>query len=387
MELTKLPREYIISTFGAFLLLLTFIFLQYTPIYNTMLVISGLIIVVPPLLKAYVEYQRVKRIEAEFPDFLRETAESVRSGMTLPKAVSAAAKTSYGPIKKELERVAAQISWGVPFDVAMQRFAKRCNSTIIKQAVTIICEANKAGGKIVDILETVAENISKLKSIQSERETKMRSFTISIYVIFFLFLGIILVLSREFLPAIPQMSAISQILGTGTPSKLSVDDYVTMFFHLSVIQGFFAGIIAGMMGGGRFASGLKHSVILVIISVVAFQVFVGNQDIREVIADLIGKIPPQASGMESPEVYGYLRTDISTGQIVYLVKKAVQEKGYGWFDLTEDRIIFVAEKCNACARGDIEVTSSSIKVNKPARVKFKIINTGEKYIIKISDEE
>jgi len=41
-------------------------------------------------------------------------------------------------------------------------------------------------------------------------------------------------------------------------------------FHLSLIEGFFAGLIAGKMGEGSMGAGLKHSLILIVIGFLAF---------------------------------------------------------------------------------------------------------------------
>ena len=43
-----------------------------------------------------------------------------------------------------------------------------------------------------------------------------------------------------------------------------------LFFHALVIQGFFAGIVAGKMGEGKVVAGLKHSVFFIVVAVIAY---------------------------------------------------------------------------------------------------------------------
>ena len=48
--------------------------------------------------------------------------------------------------------------------------------------------------------------------------------------------------------------------------------YTLLFFHVSIVQGLFSGLIAGQLGEGRVADGLKHATVLVFITYVVFQV-------------------------------------------------------------------------------------------------------------------
>jgi flagellar protein FlaJ len=43
-----------------------------------------------------------------------------------------------------------------------------------------------------------------------------------------------------------------------------------ILFHTAIIQGFFGGLVAGKMGEGAIGNGLKHSLILIAITFLAF---------------------------------------------------------------------------------------------------------------------
>jgi len=45
----------------------------------------------------------------------------------------------------------------------------------------------------------------------------------------------------------------------------------TLFFHMSVIQALFSGLIAGKMGEGTVSAGLKHSVVLLVVGYLALK--------------------------------------------------------------------------------------------------------------------
>lgn len=44
-----------------------------------------------------------------------------------------------------------------------------------------------------------------------------------------------------------------------------------VFFHMSAIQAFFGGLVAGKMGEGTVSAGLKHSLILMLCSYFVFK--------------------------------------------------------------------------------------------------------------------
>ena len=65
----------------------------------------------------------------------------------------------------------------------------------------------------------------------------------------------------------------SSIIGVST---LTSDEAWRVFFHMSTIQAFFGGLVAGKMGEGTVGAGLKHSVILMISGYLALRLFAGG---------------------------------------------------------------------------------------------------------------
>jgi flagellar protein FlaJ len=52
---------------------------------------------------------------------------------------------------------------------------------------------------------------------------------------------------------------------------LSPQQARTLFFHMSVIQALFSGLVAGKMGEGTVSAGLKHSVVLLVAGYLALK--------------------------------------------------------------------------------------------------------------------
>jgi flagellar protein FlaJ len=205
----------------------------------------------------YLEYKKNKEIEERFPDFLRDVAENMRTGMTLPQAIIATKSTYYGALTPYVKRIATQIDWGVPFDEILRKFSKG-RTKLIKRSVSTIIEAHRGGGDISDILDSVGKSMIEMNRIMKERSSTIYNQVIIGYVIFFLFIGILLIIQIFLLPSLHFIS--------GEEESASLEAfYIQTFKLLILIQGFFAGLVIGKMSEGRIIAGVKHSFLLIIV--------------------------------------------------------------------------------------------------------------------------
>lgn len=240
---------------------------------DDVLLFSVLIIITPPGILTYLRTRRIKKIEQEFPDFLRDVAESNSSGMTLTRAVQTAAQGSYGPLTPEIVKMSDQISWGISFNEALKRFSDRIKTPLIKRSISLITEAERAGGDVTEILNAASKDAREIKNLEAERKSNMAMYVVIIYVSFFVFLAVILILYNSFIPVMARASSATS--GGGATGGLisgsfDPDLYKRVFFHASTIQGFASGLVAGKMGEGRLDAGLKHSFVLSMISYLIF---------------------------------------------------------------------------------------------------------------------
>ncbi len=382
----EISPMYLLTGVGIFLIVLAMTAFQYTFYYQGLLVTGALVSVLPILLTYYLEYSKIKKIEVYLPDFLRDVSESVRAGMTLPTAFYNASQGDYGPLSKDMRKIAAQLSWGISMPEALTRYAKKTKSKLVKQALMIIVESYQSGGEIATVLETVSTDVKTLKELEMERKSKLSVYIISTYFIFFLFLGIILILTKTFLPATPQLQSVSAILGRGGGVPMSEEDFRTVYFHLCLIEAFFAGLISGQMGEASIIAGIKHSVILVIVTILAFQFLVVAEPFQSKVANEILLIPPGAAGSSAKDIVYTFTADVTNVDVAREVKRVAEEKNAAEFrSLTPDMIKFTYRSCTPCNKGDLIVSEDSIIVKKPSKVKYSIYNTGNGYNIMIED--
>ncbi len=145
----------------------------------------------------------------------------------------------------------------------MQVFARDTKNKIISRSANIIIQAEESGGKIGSILDNVAKGVREIEDIKKERKSAMYGQVIQGYVIFTIFLVIILVLQ---LWLIPQMQGITQLGGESQMSFESVGFLNNSLLILLFIQSFFIGLVIGQLSEGNIRSGIKHSVILIILA-------------------------------------------------------------------------------------------------------------------------
>ena len=336
--------------------------------------------VLPVSIVKYLEYRRVQEMERYFPEFLRDLGESIRSGMTLPSALTTVSKTYYGALSEEVRKIASQVSWGIPFDEALLKFSRRIKSRIISRSVAILVEAFKFGGDVASILETVAEDARTLKEIEEERRGKMRPYLVTLYFVYIVFLGTFVILEVFFLPYLPVISSMSEIIGGGG-AGLTESEFRTVVFHLVLIEGFISGIAAGIMGEGRVIAGIKHSLILLGVGFIVFQIFAQTATPEQRIADLMVQIPP-GSNIRLMVGTFLVDRDISVTDIWNM---GLEKDKQGYLkSVGREGIEFVeGEDCMACGE-DFNVLPDRIIVFKPSRITFRLHVTEHNYLIEVS---
>ena len=362
---------YAVSGIGVIMLISTLVLLLNSIYFQTVLIVSLLVAFSPIILLNYLEYKRVKLIEMHLADFLRDVAESTKSGMPLERGIESAAEGNYGPLTDEMKIVSSQISWGVPFEDALLKFSKRVDSKLIQQTILIVVESYRSGGDIGDILETVSGDIRSLKEVETKRRSDLQIYVISTYFIFFMFLAIILVLAKSFVPATPQLSNVGKIIGGGAGSSVTEEGYITFFFHLSLIEAFFAGLISGQMGEGNMFAGFKHSFILIVVTLISFQFFLAPDPFSAKIAGEIVKMSPNTISATSTEIIYTISSDTTAEDIAKRVSDATKGRPE-WQGFSKDKITFTYTDCMPCENGDIIVQNNFILVKRSAKVAFTV---------------
>jgi flagellar protein FlaJ len=230
-------------------------------------VFFGLLAVISPIaLVNYFDYRWRKAVDEHLPDLFRSIVQAQEIGMTLPKALEEAAERDYGPLTPELKKMTVQISWGASFEEALLAFGRRIGTVLTQRTVPMIIEASRSGGSVEKVFDPMGKFVQTTILMEKERKTQTRPYIAIIYVALFVFLFTIVILFQTFFTGVEGVALLSM------PST-SPADLKRIFLHLTLVQGFFSGLVAGKMGEGSISAGLKHSLIMMLLGYVALKFF------------------------------------------------------------------------------------------------------------------
>jgi len=250
------------------------------------MIIAGIIAATfPPSVVEMMDLRWQRGIDKNLPRLLREIAESGKTGLTLVRAIEVSAERDYGPLTPELKFLVAQISWGMSLEDALRAFAKRARTKLAQRCADLISEVARSGGATQDIMEQLNKHIWELQSIDRERYAQMRPYSAVVYIAFGVFLFTDIMLIKTFFTQIVGMQ--QQVAATaaagggggagsifGGASKVDLTLLKTVLFHATVVQAVIGGLIAGKMSEGRLGAGLKHMMLLLLITFLSFLIFV-----------------------------------------------------------------------------------------------------------------
>lgn len=276
----KLNKPQIIGLITAIVILLTSGILLYfqkiqSNLFYFLTGISILIAGFPFFIFLILESRQEREKDQMFLEFSRDLVENVKAGTPISKSIINIQNKDYGVLSPHIKKLANQILIGIAIKTALETFARDVRSKTISRAVTIISESEKAGGNIENILESVAKSVSQIEKLKKERRNAMYSLVVQGYIIFFIFIVIMLVMEFAILPIASDLSKgfeqtpsdISSFSGIGIGQSATPEQLARPFIWLLVIQGFFVGLVIGQLSEGKLKAGLKHSFILVILSI------------------------------------------------------------------------------------------------------------------------
>ena len=227
--------------------------------------IGIIIAVIPFVLSTILETKIAGEKEEMFLEFARNLVESVKMGSSISKSILILKNRNYEVLNKHVWKLGNQISMGIPLNIAMQTFSKDIGNNKISKAITLIRQAERAGGDIGKILESVAEAVSTTDKLKKERKAAISALMVQGYIIFFVFIIIILVMQFQILPLVSGLAGTVSIGGVETSGAgFDPKEISNAFLDLLLVQGLFSGLIIGKLAEENIKSGIKHSFILMI---------------------------------------------------------------------------------------------------------------------------
>lgn len=229
------------------------------------------------LLYIYFEEKHQKKIETaeeKLPGFLHGLSDLIAGGLTLQEALTEISKDSNQTqnqskqknsfFESEIHLIGLKMKSGIPFDLCLENFGKRYDSKFIQRAASVISAAEKSGGLMHLSIDAAVFDIQESVNLKKERDSKQSVYGMVLFVSFLLFIGIAVLLIRQF----ESMNTL-----TGQTSSLESDyESAILIYRMLLIQGFFAGLMIGKLKKGNIAAGLKYTFMMMLIVWVSFTV-------------------------------------------------------------------------------------------------------------------
>jgi tight adherence protein B len=127
--------------------------------------------------------KRRKAFEAQLPEALGTIAASMQAGHTALRAIQGMVEEAESPIKEEFERVVAETALGDPLVDALERMANRLQMPDLSWVVQAIRIQQTVGGKLADLLYTLAEFMRQREEIRREVRVLTAEGRMSAYVL------------------------------------------------------------------------------------------------------------------------------------------------------------------------------------------------------------
>jgi flagellar protein FlaJ len=235
------------------------------PMYDYMLIVAMIVTLFPPSAIDLLDRRWRSAIDDKLDEFVRDVAEGLRGGLSFTQALEETAKVDYGPLTAELRSALAKMGWGVPFDEALEQLAERVGTPLAHSTVALLNEVGRSGGRLNEILNMIYSHLREVKELERDRRRQMSPYVMIIYSSIGVYLFVVVILFTTLFSQV--MASSEEVPFFKAVSQL---EFHIWFLHMSVIESVVAGFVAGKMGEGVMVAGLKHILILLLMSLIVF---------------------------------------------------------------------------------------------------------------------
>jgi pilus assembly protein TadC len=224
-------------------------------------------------------FNRKINIEDVLPDYLQLTASNIKAGMTIDRALWYAVRPRFGVLAKEIEIVAKETMRGEDLKDALQKFADKYDSILLKRSISLLIEGIEAGGEIGNLLNKIAINIQETKIMKKEMAANVTTYVIFISFATVAAAPVLFALAGVLIKVISGLG--STLGGTTTAATagfalsfsgagIKYSDFRIFAIVSLIITSFFSAMIISTIQKGNAKLGLKYIPIFIIVTITFF---------------------------------------------------------------------------------------------------------------------
>jgi tight adherence protein B len=135
--------------------------------------------------------KRLKAFNSNLADTITLVANALRAGSSVLQAIDMVVRETQPPISTEFARVIREVNLGLPLDEALANMTRRVRSDDLELMTTAIAIHHTVGGNLAEILDSIAFTIRERVRIKGEIRTLTAQQRLSGYVVGFLPLALV----------------------------------------------------------------------------------------------------------------------------------------------------------------------------------------------------
>ena len=223
--------------------------------------------------------KRKINIEDVLPDYLQLTASNIKAGMTIDRALWYAVRPRFGVLAKEIETVAKETMRGQDLKTALQKFADKYDSIMLKRSISLLIEGLEAGGEIGDLLNKIAINIQENMIMKKEMVANVTTYVIFISFATIAAAPVLFALSGVLIKVITSLGSTLGTTSTASSTGLAISfsgtgikysDFRIFAIVSLIITSFFSAVIIATIKKGNAKVGFKYIPIFIFITITLF---------------------------------------------------------------------------------------------------------------------
>jgi len=257
--------------------------------FGTLLAWTGIMLIVVFVITAaayfYLSLQifhRTKEMESKLADYLMLVSTNLKGGYSFEKALWSAIKPEFGILAKEIGLVSKKVATGNDVGDALDEFAMKYDSPILRRAMALIIGEVESGGKVVDVIDRVITDLKKTKALKEEMAASTLTYMIFIAALVMFVMPVLFALSFILFSIITGfVQSLSGTTAVGPLSKLTVgkagvdpDDYKMFAVLAIIIISSSSAMIVSIIEKGDIKSGVKYIPLFVLTSVSLYFLFI-----------------------------------------------------------------------------------------------------------------
>lgn len=219
-----------------------------------------------------IQRRRMGKYEEDFANFLFELSELIRGGIDPIKSMISLSERDMGSITKKLRVAAQQTKLGFTFEHAMMNLGESLKSDLIKKYSELVVQASYSGGAVSSLIQRASLDMRTFLSIQKEKDSGLKQYIYILYFAQVILIATCVVMVIQFLPSLQQISILGRsgggFFGDSDIANVTVESNM---LYLLLISGFLGGLVIGKVSEGQLKLGLKHSLVLLVLTILAWQ--------------------------------------------------------------------------------------------------------------------